>query len=109
MFDHKGVFKIKAEGQDWESLELELIDAGLEDMKIEEDEVTLYTDFANFGAMQKALEDLKIEPESAQPEWIPNLHKKLNDTEVEQMIKLLDRLEEDDDVLNVFHTMDMAE
>jgi len=109
MFDHKGVFKVKTEGQDWESLELELIDAGLEDMKIEEDEVTLFTDFANFGAMQKALEDLKIEPESAQPEWIPNLVKKLSDTEVEQMIKLLDRLEDDDDVLNVFHTMDMGE
>jgi YebC/PmpR family DNA-binding regulatory protein len=109
MFDHKGVFKIKSEGRDWETLELELIDAGLEDMKMEEDEVTLFTDFANFGAMQKALEDLKIEPESAQPEWIPNLLKKLSDTEVEQMIKLLDRLEDDEDVLNVFHTMDMAE
>ena len=59
--------------------------------------------------MQKALEDLKIEPTSAQVEWLPTTLKKLNDDEVDQVIKLIDRLEEDDDVLNVFHTMDMSE
>ncbi len=109
MFNHKGVFKIKAEGRDWDELELELIDAGLEEIKREDDEVVLLTDFANFGAMQKALEDRNIETSSAQAEWIPTMTKKLGDSEVEQMIKLLDKLEEDDDVLNVFHTMDMSE
>lgn len=109
MFNHKGVFKSKAEGRDWDELELELIDAGLEEIKREDDEVVLYTDFADFGAMQKALEDRNIETTSAQAEWIPTMTKKLGDSEVEQMIKLLDKLEEDDDVLNVFHTMDMSE
>jgi YebC/PmpR family DNA-binding regulatory protein len=109
MFNHKGVFKAAAEGRDWETLELELIDAGLEDMKREDEEVVLYSDFKDFGSMSKALEDLGIEPTSAQLEWLPTMTKKLNDSEVEQVIKLIDRLDEDDDVLNVFHTMDMSE
>ena len=109
MFNRKGVFKIKTDGRNWDDLELELIDAGLEDIKQEDDEVVLHTDFTDFGSMQKALEERGIEPTSTQLEWIPTMTKKLNDTEVEQVIKLIDRLEEDDDVLNVFHTMDMSE
>jgi len=109
LFDRKGVFKVKPEGHNWDELELELIDAGLEELKKEEDEVVLYTGFNDFGAMQKALEDRNIEPASAALEWIPNATKKLGDAEAEQVIKLIDRLEEDDDVLNVFHTMDMSE
>lgn len=109
LFDRKGVFKAKAEGHDWDELELELIDAGLEELKREEDEVVLYTGFNDFGAMQKSLEDRNIEVTSAALEWIPSTTKKLGDAEVEQVIKLIDRLEEDDDVLNVFHTMDMSE
>lgn len=109
MFNRKGVFKAKAEGRDWDELELELIDAGLEEIKSEEDEMVLYTDFKDFGTMAKALEDRGIETSSAQLEWLPTMTKKLSDSEVEQVIKLIDRLEEDDDVLNVFHTMDMSE
>lgn len=109
MFNHKGIFKIKDTGQNWDELELELIDAGLDEIKREEDEVVLYTDYKDFGAMQKALEDRNIETSSAQLEWLPTMQKQLGDAEVEQVIKLIDRLEEDDDVLNVFHTMDMSE
>lgn len=109
MFNRKGVFKAKAEGQNWDDLELELIDAGLEEIKREDEEVVLYTDFKDFGAMQKALEDRGIEATSSQLEWIPTMTKKLSDAEVDQVVKCLDRLEEDDDVLNVFHTMDMSE
>jgi YebC/PmpR family DNA-binding regulatory protein len=109
MFNRKSIFKAKAVGHDWETLELELIDAGLEEIKQEEDEMVLYADFKDFGTMQKALEDLKIETTSAQVEYLPTMTKKLGDAEVEQVIKLIDRLEEDDDVLNVFHTMDMSE
>jgi YebC/PmpR family DNA-binding regulatory protein len=108
-FSRKGVFKVKADGQDWDALELELIDAGLQEMRREDDEVVLYADFGDFGTLQKALEDQKIETTSAQPEWIPTMTKQLSDTEAEQLIKLIDKLEEDDDVLNVFHSMDMAE
>lgn len=109
MFNRKGVFKTKPEGHNWDELELELIDAGLEEIKREDDEMVLYTDFKDFGAMQKALEDRNIETSSAQLEWIPTMTKKLSDAEVEQVIKMIDRLEDDDDVLNVFHTMDMSE
>jgi YebC/PmpR family DNA-binding regulatory protein len=109
LFDRKGVFKAKAEGHDWDELELELIDAGLEELKREEDEVVLYCAFTEFGSMQKALEDRNIETTSAGLEFIPNQTKSVGDTEIEQVIKLIDRLEEDDDVLNVYHTMDMSE
>ena len=109
LFSHKAVFKVKSDGQDWEMLELDLIDHGLEEIKFEDEEAVLYADFNDFGTMQKALDERQIEPSSAQAEWIPTLAKKLKDDEVEQMIKLIDRLEEDEDVLNVFHTMDMSE
>ncbi|MBL7783182.1 MAG: YebC/PmpR family DNA-binding transcriptional regulator [Saprospiraceae bacterium] len=109
LFNRKGVFKVKAEGHDWDELELELIDAGLEEMKREDEEVVLYTSFTDFGTMQTALEERNIEAVSAGLEWIPTNIKNLGDSEVEQVIKLIDRLEEDDDVLNVFHTMDMSE
>ena len=69
----------------------------------------IFCNFTDFGAMQKALEDRNIEVLSAQLEWIPNMSKKLDDAAVEQVIKLIDRLEEDDDVLNVFHSMDMSD
>ena len=109
MFNRKGVFKVKAEGRNWDDLELELIDAGLEEIKPEEEDMVLYTDFKDFGSMQSALESKGLETSSAQVEWVPTLSKQLGDTEVEQVIKLIDRLEEDDDVLNVFHNMDMSE
>lgn len=109
LFDRKGVFKIKEEGQDWEALEFELIDFGLEEMKRDEDEVELLTSFTDFGKMQKALEDLNIETTSSALEYLPTITKQLDDAEIEQVIKLIDRLEDDEDVLNVSHTMDMSD
>lgn len=109
LFDRKGVFKAKSEGHDWDELELELIDAGLEEIRREEDEVVLYCGFTDFGALQKALEDRGIETTSAALEYLPTTTKKLDDSEVEAVVKLIDKLEEDDDVLNVYHTMDMSE
>lgn len=109
MFVRKGVFKIKKEGVDKEDMELDLIDHGLEELKEEDDELALYTSFTDFGMMQKALEERKIEVSSAELIRIPTLTKKLNDEQAEQVIKLIDRMEEDDDVANVFHTMDMSE
>ncbi|MEZ4918221.1 MAG: YebC/PmpR family DNA-binding transcriptional regulator [Saprospiraceae bacterium] len=109
-FNRKGVFKVKSDaGYDWDELELELIDAGLEEIKPEEEEMVLYTDFKDFGTMQTELEKRGMETSSAGLEWIPTLSKSLGDEDVEQVIKLIDRLEEDEDVLNVFHTMDMSE
>jgi len=109
MFTRKGQFKIAAEGRDVEELELELIDHGLDELKQEEDELVLMTAFEDFGNMQKALEDMGIEVSNAELVRIPSHTKKLDDEGEEAMIKLIDKLEEDDDVVNVFHNMDMEE
>ena len=109
MFDRKAMFRVKAEGQDIEELELELIDFGLDEMKIEDDEIIIYASFTEFGSMAKALEDKKIEVLSAELIRIPTVQKQLSDEQAEDIIKLIDKFEEDEDVANVFHTMDMSE
>jgi YebC/PmpR family DNA-binding regulatory protein len=109
MFERKGMFRIKAEGQNPEELEFELIDFGLDELRVEDDEIVLYTLFAEFGTMQKALEDRNIEVENAELIRITNITKKLNDEQAEDLIKLIDKFEDDEDVMNVFHTMDMSE
>ncbi|MFZ2899586.1 MAG: YebC/PmpR family DNA-binding transcriptional regulator [Saprospiraceae bacterium] len=106
VFTRKGVFKVKSEGLNLEELELELIDFGLDDMKQEEDAVLLYCPFKDFGALQKALEEHGIEVQSAELVRLPNHTKSLNDDQVEDVIKLIEKLEEDDDVINVFHNME---
>lgn len=107
MFAHKGVFKIsKPDGIDIETLELELIDYGLEDIHKEEDgKLALYTDFEEYGSLQKGLEAQGLEVQSAELIWVPSHTKKLADDEVEEVIRILDKLEEDEDVINVFHNM----
>ncbi|MEY4903752.1 MAG: hypothetical protein RLZZ292_1567 [Bacteroidota bacterium] len=109
MFDRKGMFRIKNTGQDLEELEFELIDFGLDELKGEEEDILIYSTFTEFGAMQKALEERGIEVLSAELLRLPNIQKQLSDEQVEDVIKMLDRMEDDDDVLNVFHTMDMGE
>ena len=109
MFERKGVFRIKAEGLDIEELELELIDHGLEELKTEDEWAMLYSPFEDFGALQKALEERNIEVENAELVRIPSHTKKLTDEEVEDVIKLIEKMEEDEDVVNIFHNMDMSE
>jgi YebC/PmpR family DNA-binding regulatory protein len=109
MFTRKGMFRVKAEGLDPEELELELIDFGLDELKIEDDEIVLYTEFTEFGTMVKALEDRKIEVMNAELVRIPTVQKQLTDEQAEDIIKLIDKFEEDEDVANVFCTMDMSE
>ncbi len=109
MFTRKGVFKISAEGKDLEELELMLIDFGLDEMKVEEDEISLFVAFEDFGKMQKGLEELGIETTEQKFERIPTMLKTLTDEEVEDVVKLLDKMEEDEDVINVFHTMNMED
>ncbi|MCB9082572.1 MAG: YebC/PmpR family DNA-binding transcriptional regulator [Lewinellaceae bacterium] len=107
MFDRKGVFKIPKEGVDLEELELDLIDHGLDDIREEDEFVVLYANFADFGSLQKALEDRQIEPESSEIVRIPNHTKTLTDEQVEDVITLIEKMEDDEDVINVFHNMDM--
>ena len=106
MFTRKGVFKIKPEGLDADELELELIDFGLDELKREEEELVLYSSFEDFGNLQKALEEREIEVQSTELVRIPSHTKELTDDQVEDVIKLIEKMEEDEDVINIFHNMD---
>ena len=109
MFDHTCNFRIDAEGKDAEELELELIDFGAEEVFEDEDGILIYAPFESFGAIQKELENREIEILSSGFERIPQVTKKLSEEEAADVEKLLERLEEDDDVQNVYHTMDESE
>ncbi|MBL7814025.1 MAG: YebC/PmpR family DNA-binding transcriptional regulator [Saprospiraceae bacterium] len=110
MFTRKGVFRVKKDVlPDYEELELEMIDYGLDEIKDEGEVWAIYCTFTEFGAMQKFLEDKGIEIDELGLERIPTTTKKLTDEQVEDIFKLTDRLEDDDDVANVFTTLDMSE
>lgn len=105
MFDRIGVFKISPEGINPEELELELIDFGAEEVFEEEGVIYVYTDFSGFGAMQKALEERNIQVISAELQRIPTTTVELTEEQEEEINKLVEKFEEDDDVQNVFTNM----
>ena len=111
IFDRKGVFTINPEQIkiDIEELEMELIDAGLEDLEADEEAVTIYCEYADFNNMQTKLEELEIEIENSELQRIPNNTKKISAEQAEKVLKLLDLLEENDDVQQVFHNMELTE
>lgn len=109
-FKKMGVFKLKTEGLSVDDLELELIDFGLEEMgegtgENNETVLVLRCAFVDFGKLQKALEDKGITPLSAELEWIPTTTVPVSDTQAEDISKLIEKLEQDDDVQKVFHNM----
>lgn len=105
IFTRKGVFKINAEGRDLEELELELIDYGLEEIQQEEDLLFINTAFEDFGNMSKGLETLGIEPISSELQRIALSETEVSDEVAEDVIKLIEKIEEDDDVQNVYYNM----
>jgi YebC/PmpR family DNA-binding regulatory protein len=105
MFHRKGVFKIAAPNMNADELELELIDHGAEDFAEDEGEFYVYTSFADFVKMQKALEEKKLNVVSAELQRIPTAQTELNEKQEEDVLKVIAALEEDDDVQNVFHNM----
>lgn len=106
LFNHTGVFKLKSDGLNEEDLELELIDAGLEELGTDEEgNIIIRTAYNDFGNMQKALEERNLEPISAELDWIPTTTVDLTDEQAEDVFKLIERVEEDDDVQRVFHNM----
>lgn len=107
LFERKCIFRIDPAGKNLEDLELELIDFGLEEIEQAEDETLVYTAFTDFGNMQKGLEELNITIVSVDKERIPSSFIELNETQQEEVNKLIDRLEEDEDIQNVFHNMKM--
>lgn len=110
-FTHMGVFKLKAGDHDPEELEFELIDHGLQEMgdgTTENDEpcLVIRVEIQDFGSMQSALEERKIEPISAELEWIPQNTVSLPDDQAEEVLKLIGKMEEDEDVQRVFHNLE---
>ena len=105
MFDHTCNFRVNAEGLDPEELELEMIDFGAEAVFVDDDGILIYASFESFGAIQKELESREIEILSSGFERIPQVTKELSEDQVADIEKLLEKIEEDDDVQNVYHTM----
>jgi len=109
-FKKMGVFKLKPEGINTEDLEFELIDFGLEELGESTDDegntiLVLRCAFTDFGKLQKALEDKGITPISSELEWIPATTVPVNDAQAEEVSKLIEKIEQDDDVSKVFHNM----
>lgn len=106
LFKHLGVFKLNAVGLNSEDLELELIDAGLEELgEDSEGNLIVRCGFSDFGNMQKALEERGITPISSELEWLPLNTVEVSEEQADDVFKLIERLEQDDDVQRVFHNM----
>ena len=111
IFDRKGVFTISPNQitMDLEELEMELIDGGLEELEQDDEAITIYCDFPKFSNMQKCLENLNIEIQNSEPQRIPNNTKTISAEDAKLVLKLLDLLEENDDVQQVFHNMELTD
>lgn len=107
-FTRKGVFKISKEtlsGKDFDEFEFELIDFGLEDFAIDDEDIYVYTSFTDFGTMQKQLEDMGVATSNAELQYIPNSYVDLTEEQAQEVLDLVERLEGDDDVQNVYHNL----
>lgn len=109
IFDRKGVFTLNAEGLDEEEFMLEMIDAGAEDVEFEDGIVTITTEMEDFGNVQKALNDMDIEPTESGLQRIPTTNKKTDAKNFQTVMKLIDKLEDDDDVQKVYHNIEFDE
>ncbi|HPG33618.1 MAG: YebC/PmpR family DNA-binding transcriptional regulator [Lentimicrobiaceae bacterium] len=109
LFDRKGIFTIPKGEIDMDELEMELIDAGAEDIQLEDETITVTTAMEDFGAMIKKLEELKIEPENAELQRLPRNTVKVDKEAAKKIMRLIDLFEEDDDVNNVFHNLELTD
>ncbi len=108
MFNHSCNFRINSGGLDLEEIELEFIDFGVEEVFLDEDDMLIYAPFEYFGEIQYQLEKRKIQILSSGFDRIPQTIKKLNKAQGEEVQKLLQKIEEDDDVQNVYHSMEVV-
>ena len=110
LFSRKGVFTIpKKDDINLEDFELEMIDAGAEDISENEGVLTVITPMEDFGRMQKKLEELKIDAENAELQRIPNETVKLDPETAKKVLRVIDIFEDDDDVQKVFHNLEITE
>lgn len=109
VFDQKGVFQIEADKINMEEHELELIDGGAEDIEEANDLIIVTTAREDFGNMQKKLDDMGIEVKNAELQRIPNHTKETDLATAKQLLDMVETFEEDDDVQNVYHNLEMTE
>jgi YebC/PmpR family DNA-binding regulatory protein len=105
MFERKGVFKFDPAKINVEEIELDLIDAGAEDIETNEEEIVIYTKFTEFGHFQKFLESKSLEARSSELQYIPSATKELSEEQQDEVLKLVGALEADDDVQHVYHNL----
>jgi len=111
IFDRKGIFTIDLAQikMDWDDFEMEMIDGGAEDVEKDEEEVMITTAFEDFGSLSHKLDELGIEAKSAELQRIPNNTKEVTEEQFKANMKMLERFEDDDDVQNVYHNMEISE
>ena len=112
IFDRKGVFSITKEAlqqRNAEELEMELIDGGLQEIDKGEERITLYTSFEDFGNMQKLLDDLEITVKSSDLQRIPKTTEALDLEKAQQVLSIIDKFEDDDDVNTVYHNLELTD
>ncbi len=110
IFDRKGLFEIPEEQiSDLDDYELDLIDAGAEDIEHEDGKYIITTAFEDFGSMSKKLEELKLEPSSSETPRIPNNMKSVSVDTARKILGIIDAFEDDEDVQNVYHNMELTD
>jgi YebC/PmpR family DNA-binding regulatory protein len=105
MFHRKGLFKLDADKCNLEDIELDLIDAGALEIEKEDQHILIYTDYNDFGTMQKYLEETGLETVSNELCYIPLNTKELNEDQMDEVLDLIELLEADDDIQRVFHNL----
>lgn len=105
MFERKGVFKFDKGAINLDELELDLIDAGAEEIEQDDEGMVIYTKFVDFGNMQKFLETKGIDPKSSELQYIPTTTKELSEAEQDEVMECITVLEGDEDVQNVYHNL----
>ena len=110
IFDRKGIFTIDLAKitMDWDDFEMEMIDGGAEDVEKDDEEVMITTAFEDFGSLSHKLDELGIEAKSAELQRIPNNTKEVTEDQFKANMKMLERFEDDDDVQNVYHNMEIT-
>jgi len=105
LFERRGVFKFDPTILNLDELELDLIDAGAEEIHTDDEEIIVYTKFTEFGHMQKFLESKSLEPKSSELQYIPTTTKELSEAEQDEVMECVSALEEDEDVQTVYHNL----
>ena len=111
IFDRKGIFSLDQSliKLDWDDFEMEMIDGSAEEIDKDDEEVFITTAFEDFGALSHKLHDLEIEPKSVEVQRIPNNTKEVSEEHFKINMKMLERFEDDDDVQNVYHNMEITD